>query len=210
MIQSDEAGRYLSPEPMLVRPDFVLSSASEGSATPSYAYANNNPLKNTDPTGLYSVVGSCANWSRALALAKTWAGCVGGRQLACNCQDTLASCGGCNICAILEDGQGPLALISSAPGFVQNPETRAWSAGWNGGETALALTAMVPDGQGGVWVPWSMFRQSDCDSNTYQLARHILHEAAHACGQQLGVPVRHSAKDPCGGAFKIAEQCRSP
>ncbi len=46
-------GRYLSPEPMLQSPVAVKAMAMRGMSMPAYAYANNNPIKNTDPTGNY-------------------------------------------------------------------------------------------------------------------------------------------------------------
>lgn len=53
-------GRYLQPEPMIQYPDFVISRAQEGRATPVYAYASNNPVSNYDPDGLYDPNG-CKN-----------------------------------------------------------------------------------------------------------------------------------------------------
>lgn len=44
-------GRYLSPEPMLQDPNYVRSMALEGLSVPTYAYANNNPIRNIDPDG---------------------------------------------------------------------------------------------------------------------------------------------------------------
>lgn len=48
---------YLSPEPMLQEPEWLLDEAGAGFTTPSYAYARNNPLRYTDPTGRWAVEG---------------------------------------------------------------------------------------------------------------------------------------------------------
>lgn len=52
-------GRYLSPEPILSEPSFVGSRAVNARTLQAYAYANNNPITSSDPTGLYSVDGAC-------------------------------------------------------------------------------------------------------------------------------------------------------
>ena len=70
-----EAGlsQYTSPEPMLQTPEFVRSETGQGFTTPVYAYARNNPLRYTDPTGLFSNDPSC-KWlpveNEALDIAK--------------------------------------------------------------------------------------------------------------------------------------------
>ena len=43
---------YLSPEPLLQSPSYVPRMAQSGMNVPTYAYAANNPLLYTDPTGL--------------------------------------------------------------------------------------------------------------------------------------------------------------
>lgn len=45
-------GRYLSPEPLLQDPVWLRSQATDGIASPTYAYAGNNPARNVDPNGL--------------------------------------------------------------------------------------------------------------------------------------------------------------
>jgi hypothetical protein len=50
-------GRYLSPEPLLQDPDYLMSMASRAMAVPSYAYAFNNSISLVDPDGL---AGTCS------------------------------------------------------------------------------------------------------------------------------------------------------
>ena len=45
--------RYLSPEPMLQDPKWVGEELQSGHQVPVYAYAGNNPIAYSDPTGLY-------------------------------------------------------------------------------------------------------------------------------------------------------------
>ncbi len=53
MIICTFAGRYLSPEPMLQYPTWVMSELQSGFQVPAYAYACTNPIGNGDPDGLY-------------------------------------------------------------------------------------------------------------------------------------------------------------
>lgn len=47
------SGRYLSPEPLLQSAKWVAAQLRLGRQVPSYSYALNNPLRNSDPTGLF-------------------------------------------------------------------------------------------------------------------------------------------------------------
>jgi hypothetical protein len=53
--------KYLSPEPMLQKPDFVKLAASEAMSLPTYSYAANNPLTYVDPTGKYYWAKACSS-----------------------------------------------------------------------------------------------------------------------------------------------------
>ena len=56
----DRVSRYLSPEPLHQDLGWVKDQALEGFSTPTYAYARNNPLRCTDPTGLFSWRRECS------------------------------------------------------------------------------------------------------------------------------------------------------
>lgn len=45
-------GRYLSPEPLLQSPTYLATMVATAANVPTYAYAANNPIRFTDPTGL--------------------------------------------------------------------------------------------------------------------------------------------------------------
>jgi len=63
------SGRFLQSEPLLQSPGFVQGMAQQGMTTPTYAYAHNNPLKYTDPTGLRNA-GRIGAWLRRPLLIK--------------------------------------------------------------------------------------------------------------------------------------------
>jgi RHS repeat-associated protein len=46
-------GRWVSPEPLLRNPAWVVSQAASGMHVSAYAYALNNPIRYVDPTGLW-------------------------------------------------------------------------------------------------------------------------------------------------------------
>lgn len=54
-----QLGSYLAPEPLLLNPRAVVDQAMMGSNLPVHAYANNSPLRLTDPTGLYTADKDC-------------------------------------------------------------------------------------------------------------------------------------------------------
>nr|WP_255203446.1 RHS repeat-associated core domain-containing protein [Myxococcus sp. AM011] len=52
-------GKYLQPEPIMRKPGFVKAKALQGTGALAYAYANNNAVGFTDPSGLYTVDKEC-------------------------------------------------------------------------------------------------------------------------------------------------------
>lgn len=54
---------YLSPEPLLLSPYYISAMAQAGLQVQSFPYAVGNPIRHTDPTGLYIGTGLALCWS---------------------------------------------------------------------------------------------------------------------------------------------------
>lgn len=70
-------GRYLSPEPLLQDPWWIVSMATEGKSPPAYAYALNNPIRYVDRTGMGPgdwdwTQHEPANYEQCIAASKAW------------------------------------------------------------------------------------------------------------------------------------------
>lgn len=192
-------GSYLSPEPYLERPRWVKSAAEQGISVSTYAYAANNPLRNTDPTGLF-VLGpgsTCGNWPAAVALAKEWAGCKGltASTPLNSCQKEVQARAGCDICQFLAISGGPTMhvrpLISRAhtnvgdfyPATIDHPEPNSSAV-----DSALCSDSGKVD----------------------TLAWVLIDEATHWCSSVTGNKVQdcYSMKDPSGAGTGVARYCR--
>ena len=70
-------GRYLEPDPEFARnPDLVAAIAARGYGINPYAYASNNPIRVTDPTGRVAGVDDVVEFSGAAVVAAYAAGAV--------------------------------------------------------------------------------------------------------------------------------------
>lgn len=135
------------------RPSIPRLSLPAGPEGATYAYAI-GPA----PEG-------CPNWYSALKSARRMAGCDGaGRgDPASPCQTKLRECAACDICKILEPGQGPEVVVR-----------RMKEKGW----TAPDFTRVE-------------FGEELCNRFSFidELAKTMVHESAHACPSVGGGPV---------------------
>ncbi|MBF5043014.1 MULTISPECIES: RHS repeat-associated core domain-containing protein [Myxococcaceae] len=166
-------GRYLQPEPM-------AKLDPKASAWPTYAYSKSNPVKNTDPTGLFKVSNpyECSNWNAAEWLALKWAGCLpdGTTDTSCQCQSALAACNGdglCDVCAVLRRGTGPDAYFDDLGLIPRGYPMFTAPTGLYGTRAAESTIG---------WLSYT-FNDHMCEDSSYifDLASTILHEATHAC-----------------------------
>ncbi|NTX35868.1 RHS repeat-associated core domain-containing protein [Myxococcus sp. CA033] len=194
-------GGYLQPEPLLKDPRWVASSAKRGTASVStYAYGASNPVHNTDPSGLYTLAGYCQNWDQGLRRARQVAGC---REVpedtddSCECQKALdeAGLGDCDICEILTNGTWPVVDIGDRDSKKDPLPPRPIS------DLPWGYTDLGPDG---IRVRGVRFRAEAC-LDTEELARTMLHEAAHVCSER--VRSRVGEYTPGGGARGIETKC---
>ena len=171
-------GTYLSPDPLLVRPGYQSLMARAGHQTPSYAYAGNNPIKYSDPSGLFKTHNKdqlCPNWDAALRIAQEKAGCTS-KPTTCACAAALK----CDVCPMLQEGQGPDAFFKNLGVSSRNR--------WIAGHTTIAVEFPLR-------VESVEFDLILCNFEgsafVEGLAATILHEASeHACSEDLQVYMR--------------------
>jgi hypothetical protein len=176
--------RYLSPEPLLQAPEVVSSKARIGSSVQTYAYSENNPIRNSDPSGLYTIDAAnsakCPNYATAVEQAKDMAGCGSGRTNACSeCQNDIQACTKrCDICATIEGGLGPPLVVD-----------------WPDPLGAGTHTTRRFFGLGSLEVTRVSVSEDQCrnPAGATELAGTLLHEAIHVCEISSGVPGTHNA-----------------
>lgn len=186
--------RYLSPEPLLQDPDWVARDAQHGTSVPTYAYAGNNSASHTDPRGLYRTkyLGECPNWNDARALAEKAAGCgTTPTPQSCQCQEKIASCGGCDPCAFLKEGQGPFAFQVDLDNWLRRL--------LEGRNDALARRV----------VNHAVFDDDLCSDPRFVevLAGLMIHEGLHLCGApSLGPATIDDQPGECSAEF-LGDEC---
>jgi hypothetical protein len=191
---------------MLQYPTWVESELQSGHQVPVYAYAANNPIGATDPTGLFVLRGRCANWSAAVAEAKRLAGCNRGKMKSpTECLYQVTTQAGCSICGFLEDGMGPDAYVKNLGSFGGHTNVGAPGSMYNTSTTGLGAVAAAffanahPE-------PSSVAVSGDlCTGagNIKALATVLIEEASHYCASKTGKPF----PDPQAG--ELAGKCNS-
>lgn len=143
----------------------------------------------------------CPNWKSALKAAQEAVGCDHPQQPS-KCLQKVSQCSrGCDLCAILKDGRGPVALSQymgrGMLGCTERPRDLFTCPGW------------------GNWSSrWrALFGQAICTdpARVNALAKTMIHEGAHACPSTGGAPI---PADPPGGGecdgYDIANTCLGP
>ncbi|WP_233609528.1 RHS repeat-associated core domain-containing protein [Corallococcus sp. AB049A] len=195
-----DIGQYLQAEPM-------ASMGARAASWPVYGYAESNPVRRSDTTGLYVLDGTpedvCPNWSQALQRARQAAGCDVGAQK-CGCPGKVPQ----KICEILADGMGPPAFIVDIPatsltrhGGVPFPTAPPRLGGDNYG-VVMAVGPRGGEGEFGIGpiMVWAEFRYGLCYSGSEEhkelLAKSLLHESFHAYKQYMGPDPRTNPEYP--------------
>ncbi|OJH42057.1 hypothetical protein BON30_02200 [Cystobacter ferrugineus] len=188
-IYQPATGRYLQPEPLAsVDPTMAMES--------TYTYAANNPAGLTDPTGLYTLVGTCSHWDEALKLARKKAGCDG------SCPKCKPPC---DMCQYLQNNTWPLAFIGDKPGGSEgNFGYIQWS--WPNMEMSnpdfffylydYTQATAHAEFKKALCEPRAGYPQGNAIKVT-NLAKAMFHEALHLCRRQ-GVKSEVVTDDPLG------------
>lgn len=170
------ASRYLSPDPVLAR---VLKGTLP--IGQPYAYADDNPIANTDPTGSITLKGKCHWYQEGLRIARSYLGCDGTGVPAPQCGRKLTACapqcGTKALCLILTDGTPPIDNVV-ADLRANGVRARGTSSGLG---RPLEIDAALCDERSG---------------SAFGVARNLIHEALHYCSDN----VIGDAKGPCSAA----------
>jgi RHS repeat-associated protein len=192
-----------------------LASPKAGRHNP-YVYANGNPMMNIDPTGGFQFPASpvsgldmCPNYTVALDLAQEKAGCDSyGAQDSCNdCQQLLHSpkLSGCDVCAALQDGSGPLGKYDDLNSPLSLTKT-------------YGQTTFFKDSTGRIRSS-TAFDVSQCfdPAATREFAGTLFHEALHTCladGPSGAIDPGDSAAaracPGCPNASDVEDKCFGP
>jgi hypothetical protein len=185
--------KYLSPEPLLQDPIYMSVMAGSGRSVPTYAYGANNPIRNTDPTGLFAASGACDNYDEAVRIALKKAGCDSAERGVCS--PTIMKRGGCDICPILRDGSGPYLMFKpwvfdTAPSDI-NKAARVYR--YDGSDSRGNRYQFM----------YLQVRNDACTTGAEWLASFLIHEAMHMCASpamMMGDPAAAVMNQTCCGS----------
>ena len=163
-------GRYNSIDPYTLNPEPQRNLAVEGTGSPAYSYATNDPLADSDPTGLFKT-DKCPYYLPAVSLCKMQASKI--------TEPCLKTC----VMQQCECNQG--ATIHCGPEAQQKCADYAKEKGIDPSEVE-GVANMRPDQcnnpTNDIW--W-------CSPTTIDekcILKFLIHELAHVCGWQHGQP----------------------
>jgi hypothetical protein len=138
----------------------------------------------------------CPNWKESISLARRWTCCDSDKKTRnqCECQYQIQKPGACDICTILEDNEGPVAIVKDWSFWQPRAHT-------NSGEPGSMYRAIAahqePDS-----VAFSSLLCKDPD-DVEELAELIVHESAHFCARYHNKLISEEQ------ATDIARRCHS-
>jgi hypothetical protein len=181
---------------------FLILASMLGCAAPDHGLQGNHHPSAILPIaqmveGYIPPPSMCPNWESALKTVQEAVGCD--HEPASKCLQKVSECSrGCDLCAILQDGRGPVALSRDMGRGTLGCTERPWDLRTCPG-----------------WGNWSsswkaLFGKAICTDATRvnDLAKTMIHEGVHACPSTGGAPI---PADPPGGstcdAYDIADTC---
>lgn len=168
----------------------------------------NSDVPKTELVYVTTNLGKCANWDRAITLARARVGCDEAAP-GSGCKQNMAKCsklGTCDVCKLLAPGSGPWAYQEN----LSEPKDGKLP-GWRG-QTCPGWTIDKP---GCGWGNWSSKAKVTFDDDLCSDPGHVntlaevaIEEALHSCIDFGGTrPIFDNDSDPHCEPSKIAKDC---